>query len=96
MVKLKLPCGSASTASTLRPSFVKPVTSAWAVVVFPTPPFWFITVVIRGKLVPPLACTRSGAKLAYANCADDTAKPAGGGVFSNLFDLVTGLLCLQL
>ena len=38
---VKSPCGSASTSSTLFPSFASPIPKFTAVVVLPVPPFWF-------------------------------------------------------
>src|SRR5947208_11273038 len=37
-----LPCGSISTSNTLRPAAARYVARLIAVVVLPTPPFWFV------------------------------------------------------
>ncbi len=42
MPLLVLDCGSISTSSTLRPAAARYVARLMAVVVFPTPPFWFV------------------------------------------------------
>src|SRR6058998_1945946 len=39
---LVLDCGSISTSNTLRPEAARYVARLMAVVVFPTPPFWFV------------------------------------------------------
>src|SRR6266851_638749 len=42
MPLLVLDCGSISTSNTLRPEAARYVARLMAVVVFPTPPFWFV------------------------------------------------------
>lgn len=39
---VKLPCGSASTSKTFLPESASPTPRLTAVVVLPTPPFWFV------------------------------------------------------
>src|SRR4029078_12255672 len=50
-----LPCGSRSTMSTVSPTAASAVPRLMAVVVLPTPPFWFASAKIRGAA----ACGRS-------------------------------------
>src|SRR5690606_36140280 len=45
---LALPCGSRSPIRTRSPIAASAVARLMAVVVFPTPPFWLATVMIRG------------------------------------------------
>lgn len=40
---VRLPCGSASTSRTFLPSIASPIPRFSQVVLFPTPPFWFVT-----------------------------------------------------
>ena len=39
---VRLPCGSASINNTFFPSLARPIPKFTVVVVFPTPPFWFV------------------------------------------------------
>src|SRR5690606_25197342 len=44
--EVALPCGSASTRRTFLPARARPAARLMAVVVFPTPPFWFAIAMI--------------------------------------------------
>ena len=48
--EVALPCGSKSTSSTLYPASVSPADRLTAVVVLPTPPFWFATATISAPV----------------------------------------------
>src|SRR6185369_14114241 len=57
-----LPCGSRSTISTSSPMAARAVPRLMAVVVLPTPPFWFASAMTRGvfgsdTVNPPLTLT---------------------------------------
>ena len=44
---LALPCGSRSMTSTVLPAWARAAATLTVVVVLPTPPFWFATVMTR-------------------------------------------------
>src|SRR5687768_16199372 len=50
--EVALPCGSASTSNTLLPHVAITAARLTAVVVFPTPPFWFATAIILAIYLP--------------------------------------------
>lgn len=63
----RLPCGSISTPNTAAPRRCRPVNSAAAVVVFPTPPFWFvIAITVVAMSLYPFHPSPAGAEQVFA------------------------------
>ena len=64
---LALPCGSVSMTSTRKPACANEAARLTAVVVLPTPPFWFATVMIRGAAgLGSVGAVRRAARVAGA------------------------------
>src|SRR5690606_19322112 len=77
-----LPCGSRSITTTRLPCRARATARLTVVVVLPTPPFWFATQMIRGRIgrgmvTAPLGLSICTARIAYVALGGSSSPPAG-------------------